>query len=220
VPSTGRLRWPAMPRQPRHLLGDGTFHITARGVARTVIYRERDDFRAFLGLLTGAVERFTWKLHAFCLMPNHYHLVLEASRRMLSKGMHRLNGLYADGFNDRYERAGHLFQNRFGARKIEDDDYLADACCYVLENPVRAGLCATPAEWPWSGGDFDYSAAAGVRSLAASAHADTSAHTPSSSRKPHCSSYQVRIASAVAPTRFNPMYQYERWLSTPNCVSA
>lgn len=144
-----------MPRQPRHLLGDGIFHVTARGVARALIFLEHDDFRTFVRLFAGVVERFRWQSHAFCLMPNHYHLVIETSRGQLSDGMHRLNGLYAQGFNDRYERVGHLFQNRFGARRINDDCHLATVCAYVLDNPVRAGLSATAEDWPWSsaGGD-------------------------------------------------------------------
>jgi putative transposase len=64
--------------------------------------------------------------------------------------MHRLNGLYAQGFNNRYERSGHLFQNRFGARLIDDDRKLENVCAYVLDNPVRAGLTATAEGWPWS----------------------------------------------------------------------
>lgn len=139
-----------MPRQPRCLLGDGIFHVISRGVARTVIFRDSDDYRGFVRLFAAVVDRFLWSDHAYCLMPNHYHLVIQAKRVRLSNGMHRLNGLYAQGFNDRYERAGHLFQNRFGARLIEDERYLAGACAYVLNNPVRAGLVETAEEWPWS----------------------------------------------------------------------
>jgi putative transposase len=139
-----------MPRQPRTLLGDGIFHVTARGVARMVIYRDLDDFRQFVQLLAAVVLRFRWRRRAFCLMPNHYHLVVESTRCDLSDGMHRLNGLYAQGFNDRYERSGHLFQNRFGARLIEHDRQLENVCAYVLDNPVRAGLTATAEDWPWS----------------------------------------------------------------------
>src|SRR5687768_457095 len=108
-----------MPRQPRSLLGDGVFHVTARGVARSLLFRDHADFSVFGSLLASVVERFRWTCHAYCLMPNHYHLVVATARLDLSRGMHRLNFLYAQGFNDRYERTGHLFQNRFGARLIE-----------------------------------------------------------------------------------------------------
>jgi putative transposase len=143
----------SMPRQPRYLLGDGIFHVTARGVARMTIYRDETDFTWFLRLLEAVVPGFNWRRHAYCLMPNHYHLVLKATLDDLSRGMHRLNSRYAQGFNQRYERTGHLFQDRFGARLIESEDYLADACDYVINNPVRAELCATAGEWPWSGLD-------------------------------------------------------------------
>jgi REP element-mobilizing transposase RayT len=192
-------------------------------VARSLIYRENGDFAMFVRLLATVVRRFRWKQHAFCLMPNHYHLVVESSQGDLSNGMHRLNGLYAQGFNDRYERVGHLFQNRFGARLIEGDHHLATVCAYVLDNPVRAGLSPTAEDWPWSSAGSagsGWEVAAGRSTRWTSAVADTSAQTPSRSRKPHCSSYQARNANAVAPTRFRPMYQYDRWLSRPNCASA
>jgi putative transposase len=140
-----------MARQPRGLLGDGIFHVTARGVARSELFLDRADFAGFAALLASVVERFRWRCHAYCLMPNHYHLVVETPRVKLSRGMHRLNFLYAQSFNDRYDRVGHLFQNRFGARLIESTEYLADACTYVRMNPVRAGLCRSADDWPWSG---------------------------------------------------------------------
>jgi putative transposase len=150
-----------MPRQPRNLLGDGIFHVTARGVARMVVYRDLDDFGRFVRLLAAVVPRFRWRRHAYCLMPNHYHLVVESTRPDLSDGMHRLNGLYAQGFNDRYERSGHVFQNRFGARLIEDERRLGNVCAYVLDNPVRAGLAATAEVWPWSSAREAYEDGAG-----------------------------------------------------------
>jgi REP element-mobilizing transposase RayT len=139
-----------VPRRPRHLLGDGTYHVTARGVARSRIYLDGFDHRAFLGLFRDVVERFAWTTLAFCLMPNHYHLVVSAHRPQLSAGMHRLNGLYAQGFNLRYARPGHLFQGRFDARLVEGDRHVGAVCRYVVRNPVRAGLCEKWTDWPWS----------------------------------------------------------------------
>jgi len=96
------------------------------------------------------LDRFPLTCHIYCLMPNHFHLVLEGKLDNVSAGMHQLNGLYATRFNRRHERTGHLFQGRFGLRVIEDESYLEDACRYVLENPVRAGLCERAEDWPWS----------------------------------------------------------------------
>ena len=140
-----------VPRRPRHLLGDGTYHVTARGVARSDLFLDDEDYRACLVLFLDAVERFAWTTPTFCLMPNHYHLVISASRPDLSAGMHRLNCLYALRFNRRYDRPGHLFQNRFDARLVQGDRHLRAVCRYVLSNPVRAGLVKHWRDWPWSG---------------------------------------------------------------------
>jgi REP element-mobilizing transposase RayT len=80
----------------------------------------------------------------------HYHLVVEAKCEQMSHAVHRLNGLYAQGFNRRHERRGHLFENRFSSWVIRDEEHLNSTIRYVLENPVRAGLCAEPEAWPWS----------------------------------------------------------------------
>jgi putative transposase len=140
-----------VPRRPRHLLGDGTFHITARGVAASEIFLDDHDYRAFLVLFRDAVNRFAWRTRAFCLMPNHYHLVVSTPRIELSAGMHRLNCLYAMRFNNRNERPGHLFQNRFDARVVEGDRHIRNVCRYVVNNPVRAGLVKRREDWPWWG---------------------------------------------------------------------
>ena len=140
-----------VPRRPRHFLGDGTYHVTAGGVARSEIFLDDRDYEAFVFLLGDAVERFEWTPRAFCLMPNHVHLVVLATRERLSDGMHRLNCLYAMRFNERYDRPGHLFQNRFDARLIEGDRHARAVCGYVLNNPVRARLCRDRKHWPWSG---------------------------------------------------------------------
>jgi putative transposase len=141
----------AVSRLPRYVFPDGTYHVGTRGVDGTAIFRTDTDRRYFLRLFADVVERNDWVVHVFCLMTNHYHLVVEALRDELSEGFHRLNGVYAQSFNRHYGRKGHLFGDRFWSGLIEDDDELEDTCAYVLANPVRAGLCAEPADWPWSG---------------------------------------------------------------------
>jgi len=103
----------------------------------------------FLHVFGKATDRARWSCHAICLMTTHYHLVLESTRANLSKGLHFLNGLYAQRFNLRHKRTGHLFGDRYSCRVIEDESYLAEACLYVVNNPVRAGLCAHAADWRW-----------------------------------------------------------------------
>jgi REP element-mobilizing transposase RayT len=139
-----------MPRVLRTELADGFFHVNARAVAETPLYRDSEDCRIFLQLLTQVIRRFDWRCYALCLMTTHYHLVLESTCAALSLGLQRLNGLYAICFNRRYERKGHLFGGRFWTSLIESEEHLHQACEYVLQNPVRAGLCDRPADWPWS----------------------------------------------------------------------
>ena len=144
-----------MPRLARAALPDGIFHVTGRGVARSSIFRDELDYAYFQMALLRVEETFAWKLHAFCLLPNHYHLIVEALRRDLTAGMQQLNGRYAQRFNKRYDRVGHLFQNRFSSYVIESEEHLVRALAYVGANPVEAGLCDRIADWPWASGPFD-----------------------------------------------------------------
>ena len=135
-------------RLPRYVFPDGTYHVATRGVDGTAIFRSDADRRFFLRLFADVVQRHDWLVHVFCLMTNHYHLVVEALRDELSGGCHRLNGVYAQTFNRRYRRKGHLFGDRFWSGLIEDDDELHDTCAYVLANPVRAGPASSPPTGP------------------------------------------------------------------------
>jgi putative transposase len=136
---------------PRYLLPDGVFHTCTRGVDGTPILRADDDRRLFLRLFGEVVDRNDWIVHAFSLMTNHYHLVVEAHCGELSAGSAASTASTPRRFNRRYGRKGHLFGERFWSGVIETDEQLTNACEYVLQNPVRAGLCATPDDWPWSG---------------------------------------------------------------------
>ena len=144
-----------MPRILRTTLPDGYFHVFTRGVAETFVFADNEDRRSFLTLLLLVRREYGWTLHTLCLMTTHYHFVVESTRKRLSTGMQRLNGVYAQGFNQRHGRHGHLFGGRFGSRVIDDEDYLHDVCDYVLLNPVRAGLCERAADWPWSACRYD-----------------------------------------------------------------
>src|SRR5882762_8313474 len=136
-----------MPRVPRSLFPDGLFHVATRGAAKQPIYHDDNDRRNFLSLLAHVVQNYEWTCQAFCLMTNHYHLVLDATREDLSDGMQILNGDYAQGFNGKYGRWGHLFGDGFWSRSLHEDE-LEHVCLYVMENPVRAGLCEAIPDWP------------------------------------------------------------------------
>jgi REP element-mobilizing transposase RayT len=138
-------------RRRRSELPDGAYHVTARGVAREHIFVDDDDRRTFLHHLAEVVSRQQWQAHAFCLLGTHYHLIVSTTRARLSAGLHRLNSIYAQDFNRRHARRGHVFGDRFAAWLIEEDEHLAAACRYVIENPVRAGLCERAEDWRWSG---------------------------------------------------------------------
>jgi putative transposase len=139
-----------MPRRPRSALPDGYYHVFCRGVAQANVFLDQLHFSVFMSKYKSAATRFEWTCHRFCVLPNHYHLVIEATRPNLSRGMHRLNFTYAQWFNALHERVGHLFQGRFGAYSIESDRHYDAVIRYVDENPVRAGLAARSEDWPWS----------------------------------------------------------------------
>jgi putative transposase len=141
-------------RQPRRELPDGVFHVTTRGVNDDPIVFDDEDRSNFVRLLHSTVRRYGWRCYAYCLMTTHYHLLLGSTRGALSSGLRRLNGFHAQGLNKRHGRRGHLFGDRFSAFIVEGDEYLEAASRYILLNPVRAGLCATAAEWPWSDSYF------------------------------------------------------------------
>jgi REP element-mobilizing transposase RayT len=149
-----------MPRAHRDQT-PGYYHVTSRGNNGVDIFADDDDRLLFTSFLQHVAARAKWELHAWCLMTNHFHLVLENRLPNLAEGMHRLNGNHARWFNERHERTGHLFGSRFGARPIADEAQLFNTVEYVFDNPVRAGLCASRLEWRWLGGTFwRYAAAA------------------------------------------------------------
>ena len=114
-----------------------------------MIFLDYEDRRLYLRLLRGVVEACGWHLLAYCLMPNHVHLLVETRVPNLGKGMHMLHGVYAQVFNERYSRVGHLFQSRFGSREVHDERDFAAVLGYIAVNPVAAGLCDSPEEWDW-----------------------------------------------------------------------
>jgi putative transposase len=135
------------------------YHVTSRGNAREDIFLSDDDRRKFLAVLAATVEKYNWLCHAFCLLDNHYHLVIETIDPNLSIGMRQLNGVYTQAFNRAHQRVGHVFQGRYKAIMVEKDSHLLELCRYVVLNPVRAGMVSKPGEWKWS--SFNSTAYAG-----------------------------------------------------------
>lgn len=126
------------------------YHITSRGNAQLPIYEINHDRKIFLGVLGEVVDRYNWLCHAYCLMDNHYHLLVETPDGNLSLGMRHLNGVYTQRFNKRHKRVGHVFQGRFKSILVEQDSYLLELCRYVVLNPIRAGLIKSPENYRWS----------------------------------------------------------------------
>ena len=139
-----------MPRRPRNEVEPGIHHVYARGNNRELIFFDDADRRAYLGLLGQSIDRQRWRCLSYCLMPNHVHLLIETTVPNLSAGMQWLHGAYGHLFNRRHERCGHVFQDRFGSKRIEDDAQLWMTLGYIARNPVAAGLCKRCDEWAWS----------------------------------------------------------------------
>ena len=139
-----------MPRKPRAEIEAGLFHVYARGNDKRPIYRDDHDRRTYLRILRGSVRHFRWRLLAYCLMDNHVHLLIKTREPNLGVGMGRLHASYAQSFHSRHGSTGHLFQGRYGSVRIKSDEQLWTAAVYIAMNPVEAGLCRRPDDWPWS----------------------------------------------------------------------
>ena len=125
-------------------------HITSRGNARAEIFLNDDDRNLFLETFSKVVARSGWICHAYCLMSNHYHLLIETPTPNLSRGMQLLNGIYTQKFNRQNKRSGHVFQGRFKAILVEKESYLLELARYVVLNPLRARMVRSVGDWPWS----------------------------------------------------------------------
>jgi putative transposase len=137
-----------MSRPLRLEFAGAFYHITSRGNGRNVIYLQDDDFELFLQILANVCERYNWVVHAYCLMSNHYHLLVETPDANLSQGMCHLNGVFTQSMNRKHHRVGHLFQGRYKTILVDKDAYLLELCRYIVLNPVRANMVNSPEEWP------------------------------------------------------------------------
>lgn len=124
--------------------------MTSRGDRREDIYLDDVDRSNWLALFGHVCKRFNWVCHAYCLMDNHYHIVVETAEANLSKGMRQLNGVYTQNFNRRHNRVGHVYQGRYTAILVDKDSYLLELSRYVVLNPVRSGKVKAVEQWSWS----------------------------------------------------------------------
>jgi putative transposase len=151
LPRRGRVaRVRGMPRELRVIEPNGIYHVTTRGVRREPIFGDEVDWRRYLAILGDVVRKREWRCRAYCLMPNHVHLVVETPEPDLSDGMRDLSGRYARRFNLRHGFSGHVFERRYWCDLVESESRLLELERYIALNPVRAGLCTRPTEWRWS----------------------------------------------------------------------
>jgi putative transposase len=139
-----------MARPLRLPFPGGIYHVTARGNDRQTIFEDDADCSLFLIVLASVVARYRVRCHAYCLMSNHYHVLLQTPEGNLSAAMRQLNGVYTQRFNRSHERCGHVLQGRFGAQLVDGQAYLLEVCRYIVLNPVRASLVSHPRDWRWS----------------------------------------------------------------------
>ncbi len=134
------------------------YHVMARGHERSAIFRDADDRAKFLALVAEIVQEEKWLVHGYCLLGNHYHLMIETPAGELSRGMRALNGDYARWFNWQHDRRGHVFEGRFRAVLVQKESHLLELHRYIVLNPVRARLARRAGDWRWS----SYRATAGL----------------------------------------------------------
>ncbi len=139
-----------MARPLRIEFPDAVYHVTSRGNARADIFDDDNDRHLFLSILGQTVKRFNWLCHAYCLMGNHYHLLIETPEGNLSAGMRHLNGVYTQAYNRLHHKDGHVFKGRFKAVLVEKESHLLELCRYVVLNPVRANMVERVEQYQWS----------------------------------------------------------------------
>ena len=139
-----------MARPLRPQFPGAVYHITARGNDRQNIYYDEKDYLRFLKMLGQTVKQYGWLCHGYCLMSNHYHIILETPEPNLARGMKRLNSRYCITFNKRHRRVGHVLQGRYDAVVVQKEEHLLELCRYTVLNPVRACMVERPDDWKWS----------------------------------------------------------------------
>ena len=137
-----------MPRQPRKRSSTGIYHVVWRGTARQNIFKDKNDYKKFLGAVSSCKDNFSAKIYGYCLMSNHIHLLVQTDN--ISGFMKKLGEKYAMWFNKKYQRSGHLFEGRFSSEAVEDDKYFMTVLRYIHQNPVKANITEKAEQYEWS----------------------------------------------------------------------
>lgn len=139
-----------MPRKKRTISSSGVYHVMLRSVNQQIIFEEDADYQKFLYILSDSKEKYDVDIYAYCLMNNHIHFLLGANPECLAPFFQSLGSKFVRWYNDKYHRYGHLFQDRFLSKPVEDSDYFLTTLVYIHNNPVTANICRFPSEYRWS----------------------------------------------------------------------
>lgn len=139
-----------MARTPRIHSFSNVYHVMLRGINRQQIFEERSDYIQFIKILYELIPICDYKLYAYCLMGNHVHLLIKVNGEPIDMIMKRLEIRFVQWYNKKYERTGHLFENRYKSEPVDDERYLLTVFRYILQNPIKAGISNTIFEYPWS----------------------------------------------------------------------
>ncbi|MCR4433120.1 MAG: transposase [Caldiserica bacterium] len=140
-----------MPRTARNVIGGAIYHVLNRGNGRQTVFYKEKDYLSFLQLLKETKEKYFWSIFSYCLMPNHFHLVLSSPEgKDLSRGMHWLCTSHVRRYHKEHGTSGHIWQDRFRCFLVQEDEHFLMVMRYVEANPLRAGLASLPGEWKWS----------------------------------------------------------------------
>jgi REP element-mobilizing transposase RayT len=175
-----------MARPLRIEFSGALYHVTSRGDGREDIYLNDEDREVWLEVLGEVCGRYNWVCHAYCLMSNHYHILIETPESNLSLGMRQLNGGYTQRFNKRHNRVGHVFQGRFKGILVDKESYLLELARYIVLNPVRAKMVYKAQQWCWS----SYRATAGMEPVRPWLNVDWLLSGFANRRKTACERYQ------------------------------
>ncbi|KKW44438.1 MAG: Toxin-antitoxin system, toxin component, RelE family [Parcubacteria group bacterium GW2011_GWA2_56_7] len=139
-----------MPRQPRNEFPGAFFHVMSRGDHKQPVFFDSTHYLKFIEFLSLTIEKYNWICHSYCLMNNHYHILIETPEPNLGLGMHQLNAGYANWFNTFNDKSGHVFQGRYKSVLVQENTHLLELSRYIILNPVEAGVVEKPEDWVWS----------------------------------------------------------------------